>query len=632
MNDFLQQIHQFHFLRPWWLLALVPAAIIIVLLWQRKAAYGSWQRVISPHLLPHLLAGNVARQSKLPLILLALGWLLGVVAMAGPTWQQLPQAVQKKIQAQIIVMDLSLSMYSKDLPPSRLVRARMKLSDILEQNDEGLTALIVYAGTPHVVTPLTDDNNTILSMLNGLNPDIMPIKGSQPADAVKKAVDLLHQAGVHDGRILLITDDLPKDFKSDVSDVIGYRTPLSILGVGTTEGAPIELEDGTFVKKRNGDIVLPRLDISGMKSTARALNARFSTISATNDDIDYLLAPGLLPNEQEVKDTGREFDVWEESGQWLVLLLLPLAAAGYRKGWLGGLLLPALIPLVLTGYSNPAQAFEWKDLWQTRDQQAQDILNSGNPQAAAEQFKNPDWKASSLYKAGDYEAAAAHFSQKQDADSYYNLGNAQAKQQKLDEAIASYEKALEMNPEMADAKSNLDLVKQVKEQQQKQDNQNQSEDSDNKSDKSDSNQENSDQNQSDQDKQDKNNENQNNDDQDESEPDQQPSGSSDQNQDDEKQDSQQQQPNQDQGQHEDQDQDDRQQPGQEQEEEQQSDQESQQPLPSASQPQPAERTEDQQALEQWLRRIPDDPGGLLRRKFERETQLRNNTPSGEQTW
>ena len=187
MTEFLKEIEQFHFLRPYWLLAIIPALILIVLMWKRKAAFGPWQSVISPHLVPHLLSGNVQQQSKFPLVLLLICWLLASIAMAGPTWRTLPQAVQKKIDAQVIVLDLSLSMYAKDIAPSRLVRARMKLTDILKRADEGLTALVVYAGTPHVVTPLTDDTNTILSMVNSLSPDIMPIKGSDPIEAVKHA-------------------------------------------------------------------------------------------------------------------------------------------------------------------------------------------------------------------------------------------------------------------------------------------------------------------------------------------------------------------------------------------------------------------------------------------------------------
>lgn len=609
MTEFLQQIEQFHFLRPWWLLAFIPALILLALLWKRKASYGSWQKVISPHLLPHLLTGNIVQQSRLPLLMLALCWLLAIVAMAGPTWKQLPQAVQKKVDAQVIVLDLSLSMFAKDLPPSRLMRARLKLTDILNRAQEGVTALVVYSGTPHVVTPLTDDTNTILSMVNSLSPEIMPIKGNDPIAAIEKAIAVLKQGGLNSGRILLMTDGLPANFADKVESLINYQTPLSIMGIGTRDGAPIELPDGSFVKQSNGSIVIPKLDIATLKQASRQLGGRFSTITTSDDDIDYLLADGLLPSEQEIKETSREFDVWDETGHWLVLIILPFAASAYRKGWLGAMLLPGLCTLLFLAYSPNTMAFGWDELWQTKDQQGQRLLQSGQPQQAAEAFNDPAWKGSSLYKAEDYEAAEQAFSQNDNADAFYNLGNAQAKQQKLDEAITSYEKALALNPDLEDAKFNLDLVKQIQQQDQQQDGEN-------------SDQKNDDQQEQDDQKQDKQNENQQDSEQNQdSQQDSEQQDQSNQNQSEEEQQQQTQ---------EDQQNEPEQENAQQQEQEQESPENEQQDAQAL--PESVERTEDQQALEQWLRRIPDDPGGLLRRKFERESQLRSNSPSGDTTW
>ncbi|MEE2731580.1 MAG: VWA domain-containing protein [Pseudomonadota bacterium] len=622
MNAFLQQIEDFHFLRPWWLLGLIPALLLVILLWHRKSSYGGWQRVISPHLLPHLLAGNVVQQSRAPLIMLLFCWLLAVVAMAGPTWQQLPQAVQKKVNAQVIVLDLSLSMYAKDLAPSRLVRARLKLTDILNQSDEGLTALVVYSGTPHVVTPLTDDTNTILSMVNSLSPDIMPIKGNDPVTAVEMAVDILHQAGLSSGRILLMTDDLPNDFAAQVEDKLSFQTPISIMGIGTREGAPIELPDGSFIKQRDGSIVIPKLEVARLKRIARQLDGRFSTISTSDEDIQYLLAEGLLPTEQEIKETGREFDVWDETGHWLVLLILPFAAAGYRKGWFGALLLPALCFTALGTHSPNAMAFDWDDLWQTNNQQGQALLDSGQPEQAASHFKDPSWQAASQYRAGNFEAAEQLYSQEESADGLYNLGNSLAQQHKLDEAIAAYEKALQQNPQLEDARANLDLVKQAKQQQQQQqgDGDNQNQDSQDPNQNQDPNQSQNQQQQDQQQDQD-NSQESNQGQQDQEEQNSQQRGDQNEEQDPTQEESQ--VPEEPEGEP---------QPEPQSQQDQQDQEPSDQEQHAMPMPQDQERTEDQQALEQWLRRIPDDPGGLLRRKFEYESQLRKNASSGDTQW
>lgn len=627
MSDFFQQVAQFHFLRPLWLLAILPASLLVVLLWRRKASYGLWEQVISPHLLPHLMKGNVGGQNRSALVLLLIGWLLASLALAGPTWRKLPTAAQKKIEAQVIVLDLSVSMYATDLPPSRLERARMKLTDILKRTDEGLTALVVFAGTPHVVTPLTDDANTIQSMVASLGPDIMPIKGSDPAAAVKRAMEVFKQGGVDSGRILLITDDVPEDFVASLDPVVSADTPVSILGIGTAEGSPIPLKGGSFVKDAGGTIVVPRLNVERLKKAARQLGGRFSTLSTNDDDINYLLARTSPFGDQQIKDAHREFDVWDEAGPWLVILLLPLAAAGYRRGWLGVLILPVMASL-LSLSPRPAQAFEWTDLWRTQDQQAQALLGEGQAAEATKKFTRPDWKGASAYKGGDFETAAEQFRQQQDADGYYNLGNSLTELGQFDDAIAAYEKSLELNPDNQDAKINSEIAKQRKQQQQQQDGDGNSDpnkkgDQD-KSDKKDSDpdkqddqkqdgEQQQDQQQQDQKGQDQKDESQQQKDQ--QEKDQQQKDGQEQEQKDQKP----------QG-------DDKNQPQPPQSEQGEKDgEEERPPMPLDYQEEPLQ-SEDQQALEQWLRRVPDDPGGLLRRKFERETQLRKNAPGGESTW
>lgn len=629
MSDFFQHVAQFHFLRPLWLLAILPASLLVVLLWRRKASYGLWEQVISPHLLPHLMKGNVGGQNRSALVLLLIGWLLASLALAGPTWRKLPTAAQKKIEAQVIVLDLSISMYATDLPPSRLERARMKLTDILKRTDEGLTALVVFAGTPHVVTPLTDDANTIQSMVASLSPDIMPIKGSDPAAAVKRALEVFKQGGVDGGRILLITDDIPGDFVSSLDVVVGADTQVSILGIGTAEGSPIPLKGGSFVKDAGGNIVVPRLDVERLKKAARQLGGRFSTLSTNDDDINYLLAHTSPFGDQQIKDAHREFDVWDEAGPWLVILLLPLAAAGYRRGWLGALILPVMASL-LSLTPRPAQAFEWADLWRTQDQQAQALLGEGQAAEATHKFTRPDWKGASAYKGGDFETAAEQFRQQQDADGYYNLGNSLTELGQYDDAIAAYKKSLELNPDNQDAKINSEIAKQRKQQQQQQQQDGDgNKDQNKKGDQDKSDKQDSDPNKQDDKKQD-GEQQQDPQQQDQKDQDQQGQQQQDQQEKDPQKDGQEQEQKQEQQDKGDQDQQNQPQPPQS--EQGDKDGEEERPPMSLDYQEEPLQSEDQQALEQWLRRVPDDPGGLLRRKFERETQLRKNTPGGESTW
>ena len=639
MEPVLSHVTLFHFIRPWFLLSLIPAVLLFIFLWLRKPNYGSWHHVISPHLLPHLLQGTVKQQGKFPLVLLLVSWIIASFALAGPTWSKLPQTVQKKINAKVILLDLSLSMLAQDLKPSRLTRAQHKLSDILDQSKEGLTGLITYAGTSHVVSPLTDDTHTILSMVTSLSPEIMPIKGSDPIAAIEKATQLLQQAGITEGQILLITDDVPADFVGKVKQFLNPSlTPVSIFAIGTSEGAPIPLSKGSFVRDRNGAIVVPKLNIQRLKASAKALNGRFSTLSSDDEDINYLLENTNRLLNDEMIDTDRDFDTWNEHGLFLVLLLLPLAAMGYRKGWLSLFILPTLTSLLLVAAPQSVEASPWNDLWTTKDQQGQQAWQNKRLKEASQLFNNPEWKASAQYKSGNYLGSSDTLKQHvtteagDTADNHYNLGNALAKQQDFTGALDAYEQALKLNPDMEDAKKNQTLVKQIEKQEQEQE-QEQQDDGENK--------DGDDKESSDQQQDKKDSDQQSGDDEQDSEG--QKSEQENQEQTDQKKGADGQKPDSDS------DQEQQSQPQSEQndDEEKEDAQSQQQPKEGKSndedtskeqQPTTADiqesnlNKEDQQALEQWLRRIPDDPGGLLRRKFSQESKLRRNQPVEDKQW
>ena len=189
-------IEQFHFLRPLWLLALIPLIMFSWLLLRRSLFSRNWQSVIDPQLLPHVLIGTAGKSSRLPLILFFICGLLGIIALAGPVWNQLPQPVYKAKSALVIALDLSRSMDASDIKPSRLIRAHYKVNDILKLRKEGDTALIAYAADAFTAIPLTDDGETITNIVNSLTTDIMPAQGSRADRALSRASELLRNAAI----------------------------------------------------------------------------------------------------------------------------------------------------------------------------------------------------------------------------------------------------------------------------------------------------------------------------------------------------------------------------------------------------------------------------------------------------
>ncbi|RKZ59224.1 MAG: hypothetical protein DRQ44_13895, partial [Gammaproteobacteria bacterium] len=197
---------EFHLLRTEWLLMLIPLLLLGWFFWSKKLFSRDWESVIDPRLLPHLLVGKSGSKSIWPLLFcISIGMII-IFALSGPVWKKLPLPVFKQQSALVIVLDLSRSMNTQDVKPSRLVRARLKLLDLLKNRKEGQTALIVFAATAYTVSPLTDDTDTIRSLVSSLTTEIMPVQGSRADLAVEKALQLFENAGINKGDILLISD------------------------------------------------------------------------------------------------------------------------------------------------------------------------------------------------------------------------------------------------------------------------------------------------------------------------------------------------------------------------------------------------------------------------------------------
>src|SRR5690606_17559097 len=244
-----------------------------------------------PGLLPYLLDKSATPQQRYPLYGLLVLWSLGIVALAGPVWEQNAMPVQEREDALVIVLDMSLSMYAEDVRPNRAIRAQRKILDILEmRRREGQTGLVVYAGDSHAVTPMTDDVETISNLVPSLLPNIMPVLGSKPVAGVRLAVELLDNSMLTQARILLLTDGI---FPSDVpaiGDVLANTGhTLSVLGFGTEAGAPIPVDQQGYLRDNNNAIVIPRLIRGPLQELAAAHGGRYADVQLTDDDVTYLL-------------------------------------------------------------------------------------------------------------------------------------------------------------------------------------------------------------------------------------------------------------------------------------------------------------------------------------------------------
>ncbi|HNP37910.1 MAG TPA: VWA domain-containing protein, partial [Woeseiaceae bacterium] len=557
----------------------------------------SWAQVVDPALAPFVLSGAQSGHKDSRWLLLGLVGVLGIVALAGPAFERIEQPVFRSEQSLVVALDLSRSMDAEDIAPSRLTRARLKILDLLGRRASGQTALLVYSANAFTVTPLTTDNDTIAALVNSLSTEIMPSRGSYPVAAISKGLQLLEQASASNGEVLLITDGgsspAAERAARGLADA-GYT--LSVLGVGTKQGAPIPRATGGFVTDQSGQMAVPKLEESSLRALAAAGGGRYATLTADDRDLDYLLS-----GEVSVRGASKEkqsTDQWREEGPWILLFLLPLAAMAFRRGW-ALLMVLAVLPM-----TRPAQASLWDDLWQNKNQQAEQLLEAGEASRAADLFQDDQWRAVSRYRAGDYATSAAEFAEREDARSLYNLGNALAMQGNLETAIDAYEQALEQEPDNEDAIYNRDLLtealKKQQEQQQQGDQQQSSESSgeqgENSENNGDPNQEKGDS---------KNSEGESSEDNQSERPEDE---SAEENL------------------------EALQQELQKAAEQANQQEQTEQQLSAAELAELRRQQAEEQAMEQWLRRVPNDPGGLLRRKFRYQYQKMGKDQDGNNLW
>ena len=552
-------LDDFHFVHPLWLLALVPlAALLWITVRRGGSAANAWQRVIDPRLLPLLMNdqqpdGGSRGSRRLALALVAVAWLLATLALADPAWERRPQPVFQSSAARVIVLDLANSMNRTDLKPDRMTQARFKVEDALALGGEGLTGLVAYAGDAFTVSPLTRDTRTISTLLKVLEPGLMPVQGSRAGLGLLKAGELLRQAGVAKGQVLLIADGLPEAERAATQDAAERLRReghvVDVLGLGTQDAAALG-----EVAQSGGGLYRPSgADTEALRTLLR--NDRAA-------QLDAAAGPGK-PGQAEA---------WQERGPWLVLLLLPIALLGFRRHWLFSV---ALFAVCLAAPPQPAMAASWQDLWQRPDQQAAQALARGDNKHAAQVASDPGLRGSAEYRNGNYPQALVDFARAAGPDAAYNRGNALARLQRYPEAIAAYDQALKARPGDDDAKANkAEVEAMLKKQQQQQ--------------------------------QGKPQQQQQQQQQPPGQPDRKPQPS-----DADKTDQA--------GKPADNDPAGQPKPGDTRPEfhQQQQQQQAQQPQPPSPADANARRLdgEERLAAEQWLRAIPDDPGGLLRRKF-----------------
>ncbi len=431
-------IAEFHFLRPWWLLVLVLPPLVVWLASRVDNMQSRWKALIAPHLLQKLIVEPDAKNRALPSWLLAAVITLAVLGVAGPTWHREPPPFVSDTASLVIAVDLSPTMDEKDISPSRIERAKLKIRDILAARSGARTAVIAYSGTAHLVVPLTDDAELIQSYSDALATRIMPKPGKDTAAAVKLATGLMSADGTA-GTVLVLTDGI------ESSAVQALTRNVVILGVGTAAGG---------------------VDLGGLERIANSAGLPVATL--TDDDADVRWV-GRQVRTNFAAASASDGDRWHDAGWYLLFPLAIAFALTFRRGWV--VKVASLLLALRIFAATEADATDLMDIWLTHDQQGRLAFEHGDVATAATLFADPMWRGVALYRAGRFKEAAASFALVETPEGRFDRGNALVHAGDYEEALAAYRQALQQRDGWPEAEANLAIAARLLKMQQDDDGQ-----------------------------------------------------------------------------------------------------------------------------------------------------------------
>lgn len=605
------ELNQFHFAYPTVLciLLVIPLIWMLFLLFYRgHNPHHKLEKFIDSHLLPYLLV-NTSLKKKSPwkgLFFWSLVWLFLTLALAGPRWSFREMETFSKDQSLIILLDLSESMNATDVKPSRLARAKQKIEDLINLSEGVKIGLIAFAADPHMITPVTEDKETIRHLLPSLETSLMHVQGSKLAPALNMASAMLDAQPGTNKALLVISDGGFEDASAiaTAKKLADKGFIIHAMGIGTLEGAPLRDIQGVVIQK-NGTPILSKLEKDRLSEISTRGKGRYLSGHYSNQD-EMTILKELEKQAEAQLEKGKKNKLWDEHFYLFLLPLIPIMLWWFRRSTL----LVSLLFFCTLSVSLEGTSFQ--EYFRNSEQQGEEAFNEENYEKAINTFQDPYRKGVSCYEARQYDQAEKCFRESCRPDvacnATYNLGNSLAQQEKYKDAIKAYENVLKQWPDHTKAKENLEIIKKkLQEQQQDQSQSNQSDQSEN-SDNSD-NQEN-DKNSSNSEKNDEKNQNSDGDSQNDQEPPQQDQ----QDQQDQKSESQ----------------------DEKQEESDPQNEESHPPEEKPEQPQeqnevkPCKTQEDHDA-DFWLNRITNDPQAFLKNKFFIESQ-KNGTTEGIDPW
>jgi Ca-activated chloride channel family protein len=444
---------------------LIPSLILMYLILTKQS---NLDKFFSKKILDKLSVSNQYFSNKARNITMFLALIFFILALARPvTNEKIHQTTNEKTIPIVIALDVSKSMMANDIYPNRLTFAKNKLLNIIDYSKQNSIAVILFAKSSYILSPLTNDFNSLKTLINNLNTQGNFDNGTNINSVIEISNKL--QKDFDSKNLLLLTDGGDEiNFENQISLAKNNNMKIYTLATATSKGSAVKLENGNYLTDNNGNIVNLKLN-ENIKDLSLNTKGGYINFTLNNDDFKKIIDDINISSNSEV-NISKKHKTYTELFYYplaigIILLLVANSSIPRIKRKL-----PLTAVIFSCFYAQNLYCFEFD--FQTikkanENYKNQDYDNAIKNFKSLEDSAQRDYNlANSYYKNGKYKDAINLYknieveNRDMNFKVLHNLGNAYAKNNQLENSIKAYEEALKVKNDFQ-TKENLELVKKI---------------------------------------------------------------------------------------------------------------------------------------------------------------------------
>jgi len=444
---------------------LIPTLVLMFLIISKQSKLTSY---FSKKALEKLSISNQYFSNKARNITLFLSLIFMIIALSRPVIDEKINNIEDNVNGVVIAIDVSKSMNAIDIYPNRLEFAKTKLLNIIDNSKNEAIGVIIFAKSAFLLSPVTQDFNSLKLLINNLNTGINFDNGTNIFSTLETTKKLLKDYS--NKNLILLTDGGDNDnFKDEIKYANEHQINVYTLALGTSEGSVIKEKDGNFLTDSNGNIVNVKIN-ENIKDLSLKTNGGYISFSLDNSDINQILND---INSKSIKEKfkDKKYKTYTELFYYpltIGIFLLLIAFSSLPNFTRTKTLLFIFIFSTSNHNLFASSIFDFYTIKEANKAYENQMFNTSSKEFEkldSNEFRDYNL-ANSFYKSNNFEKAIDLYKNIKTSNNdlefkkLHNLGNSYAKKGDFNNALNSYENALKLKDDKQ-TKENLELIKKI---------------------------------------------------------------------------------------------------------------------------------------------------------------------------